>query len=100
MAHRYRRRPKGTWMKLRSAELLRALVGPEPDKKMSRRELARAIGKHPSFIDHLTSGRRSSCLPVTADRISRALGLPTEVLFEERLPTGKPEIGKRKAVAA
>jgi plasmid maintenance system antidote protein VapI len=84
-------------MKLRSVDLLRALVGPEPDKKMSRRELARAIGKHPSFIDHLTSARRSSCLPVTADRIARALGLPTEVLFEERLPIAKPESAKTVA---
>jgi hypothetical protein len=89
MASSYRRRPKGTYMKLRSAQLLRAVVGPEPEKKMSARELARAVGKSPGFINHLTTGRRDSCLPLTADRISKALGVPTEFLFDERLPTAE-----------
>lgn len=82
---RFRRRPKGTWMRLRSAELLKAMVGPEPQKRMSGRQLARSIGRHPSFINHLTAGRETSCTPQTADRIADALGVPTEVLFEERL---------------
>lgn len=93
---RFKRRPKGTWMRLRSAELLRAFVGPEPDKRMSGRKLARAAGKHPSFINHLTSGRESSCTPQTADRIADALGVPTEVLFEERVTTAKRPNGKQQ----
>ncbi|WP_327176218.1 helix-turn-helix transcriptional regulator [Mycolicibacterium setense] len=91
---RFKRRPKGTWMRLRSAELLRAFVGPEPDKRMSGRKLARAAGKHPSFINHLTAGRETSCTPQTADRIADALGVPTDVLFEERLTSAERPNGK------
>lgn len=76
-----RRWPKGTYMQLVSAERLRSFVGPEPDKKMSAVVLARYIGKHPSFINHLTSGRRSSCKPQTATRIAGVLGVPLEILF-------------------
>lgn len=76
-----RRWPKGTWMRLQSAELLRAFVGPQPEKKISQRTLARYAGVHPSFINHLTSGRRRSCEPKTAERIVEAIGVPLEVLF-------------------
>lgn len=97
---RFKRRLKGTWMRLRSAELLRAFVGPESDKRMSGRKLARAAGKHPSFINHLTSGRESSCTPQTADRIADALGVPTEVLFEERMTSAERITGKPKKSTA
>jgi len=97
MATRYRRRPKGAWMRLRSADLLKAVVGPEREKKMSARQLARAAGTHPSFINHLTSGRSSSCTPKVAHRISDALGVPTDFLFEERVSTTERETGKRGA---
>lgn len=86
-------------MKARSPELLRAFVGPEKSKKVSGRQLARAIGKHPSFIDHLLTGRRSSCLPATADRIAQVLGVPTDVLFEERLTSAKRSGDNQDAVA-
>ena len=79
--HRYRRWPRGTWMRLISAERLRAFVGPEPDKKMSQRKLARYSDTHPSFINHLTSGRRRSCEPRTAELIAEALDVPLSVLF-------------------
>jgi DNA-binding Xre family transcriptional regulator len=79
--HRYRRWPKGTYMQLVSAERLRSFVGPEPDKKMSQRRLARYAGTNPSFINHLTSGRRKSCKPRTAELISEALEVPLDVLF-------------------
>jgi hypothetical protein len=97
MSTRYRRRPKGTWMKLRSAALLRAVVGPEPDKKMSARQLARTVDCSPGFIDHLLAQRRTSCKPSTADRIAQALGVPTEFLFEERLSSGGRSNDKEKA---
>lgn len=99
MTTRYRRRPKGTWMKLRSADLLKAFVGPEESKKMSARQLARATGVTPGFINHLTSGRRSSCLPDTADRIAQVLGVPTDVLFEERLTSGERSNDKQETAA-
>lgn len=74
--------PKGTQMKLKSAELLRAFVGPEPEKKMSGRKLARYAGVDPSFINHLTAGRRKSCTPVVARNIAEALEVPLTVLFD------------------
>lgn len=101
MASRYRRRPKGTWMRLRSAALLRALVGPEKDKVMSGRKLARFAGVHPSFIDHLLHERRNGCEPLTADRIAEALGVPTEVLFEEKVSTTeRPTVKRKTSIAA
>lgn len=99
MATRYKRRPKGTWMRLRSVELLRAVVGPEPEKKMSARQLARAVDVHPSFINHLTAGRSSSCSPKVADRIADALGVPTEFLFDERVSITEQHSGKPKTAA-
>lgn len=87
-------------MRLRSAEVLRAFVGPEPSKRMSGRKLARAAGVHPSFINHLTAGREDSCTPPTADRIADALGVPTDVLFEERVTSAARHNGKRKGASA
>lgn len=99
MTHR-RRWPKGTYMQLISAERLRSFVGPEPEKKMSGRRLARYIDKHPSFIDHLLSGRSTTCLPLTAQRIAEALEVPLDILFVPRAPSvtqvhTKPRTGQR-----
>lgn len=79
----YRKRwPRGTYMRLISADRLRSFVGPEPEKKMSARRLARAIGvKSPSTIDHLLAGRMTTCKPVTAQRIAEALEVPLDILF-------------------
>lgn len=96
----YRRWPKGTWMKLKSPGLLRAFVGPEDDKKMSARKLARYVDVHPSFIDHLLANRRRSCEPKTATRISEALGVPIEILFDVQVTTSAQKTGKQKAAAA
>jgi len=76
-----KRWPKGTWMQLVSTQRLRSFVGPEPDKKMSGRKLARYADVHPSFIDHLLSGRRRSCTPKVAQRFAEALEVPLDVLF-------------------
>ncbi|WHU45169.1 helix-turn-helix transcriptional regulator [Gordonia sp. L191] len=86
-------------MKLRSPQLLQAFIGPEPDKKMSARQLARSVEVHPSFINHLTSGRSASCTPKVADRIAGALGVPTEVLFEARVSTTEQHNSKPNAAA-
>ena len=95
-----KRWPKGTWMRLQSAELLRAFVGPEEDKKISQRTLARYAGVHPSFINHLTSGRRRSCSPVVAQRIADAIEVPRSVLFVPEVASGSSTTVKReKAVA-
>lgn len=87
-------------MRLHSAERLKAFVGsPESGAKMSQRRLARYIGKHPSFVNHLTSGRRKSCEPRTAELIAEALEVPLEILFvPEPASTGSAS-GKQKVVA-
>lgn len=97
---RYKRRPKGTWMRLKSAELLRAFVGPEPEKKRSGRQVARYAEVHPSFITHLLAGRRRSCTPQVADRIAEALEVPTDVLFEAHVSPIRQVSGKQKAGTA
>lgn len=71
-------------MRLISRERLAAFIGDplkDPSKKMSGRRLARYAGTHPSFIQHLTSGRRSSCAPRTAELIAEALEVPLSLLF-------------------
>jgi len=84
-------------MKLKSADMLKALVG-DPrerrDVKMSGRTLARRVinpdtGKpiHPSFIDHLLQGRRTSCTPRIAEQIAEALEVPLSVLFVPNAPS-------------
>ena len=89
--------PKGTFMKLRSRDLLRAMVGPEPEKKMSGRKLARYSDVHPSFIDHLLAGRRSSCEPKTAQNIADALEIPLALLFDVRKATAEQVSPKSRA---
>lgn len=92
----YRRWPKGTYMILRSPESLRTFVGPEPEKRITGRRLAKAIHKHPSFIDHLLAGRSKTCLPETAQSISEVLGLPLVVLFDPKVPSAAGETAKTR----
>lgn len=99
MATTYRRYPKGTWMRLHSAERLRAFVGPEPDKKVSQRKLARYVGVHESFINHLTSGRRRSCTPLVAERIAEVVGVPVDILFVPTAPSNGLSDVKEKVEA-
>lgn len=94
---RPKRWPKGTWMKLVSAERLRSFIGTEPEKKMSGRKLARYSGVHPSFIDHLLAGRRNSCEPRTAERIAEALQVPLDVLFVPKQSSAGQSRTKRQA---
>lgn len=89
------RYPKGTYMRLKNRDLLRAMVivqddvdkarktgRPIPPSKLPQRELAEKAGVTGGFINHLTSGRRKSCEPRTAERISGALQIPLDVLFD------------------
>lgn len=97
--HKHKRWPKGTWMRLISRERLASFVGDpakDPSKKMSGRRLARCAGKHPSFIDHLLSGRRSSCAPRTAELIAEALDVPLEILFMPETASTGSRISKEK----
>ncbi|MGH3494773.1 MAG: helix-turn-helix domain-containing protein [Sciscionella sp.] len=69
-------------MTLINHDLLKMLIS----QKTSHRELARYVGCHHSMIDHLLSGRRTTCRPQTAVLIAARLGVPVEALFEVRLP--------------
>lgn len=105
-----KRRKKGTYMKLTSAERLRTFVLTKEDidlvnagkgrqvnpRKISQRELAERVGVHPSFINHLTAGRSSTCKPEVADHIAEVLGVDVTVLFDEKLPTNSCEIRKQQ----
>jgi transcriptional regulator with XRE-family HTH domain len=92
-----KRWPKGTWMRLRSPDTLRALMG-QYDFSLDR--LARYAGCHKSFISHLLSGRRSSCTPELADRLAEALNIPTMVLFEPRMSTNSTTADSDRETAA
>lgn len=84
-------------MRLISRQRLRSFVGPEPDKKMSGRKLARYADVHPSFVDHLLQGRRQSCTPKVAQRISEALEVPLDVLFVPNVPSSAGQADKAHA---
>src|SRR5690349_15598655 len=93
MTTRPRKRwPRGTWMRLKSADLLQALMRPDRTQDPVRYDiplakLARYSGCSKGFISHLMAGRRSSCTPELAERIAEALNVPLEVLFEPNVST-------------
>lgn len=89
--------PKGTWMRLQSPDTLRALMN---QYNLSLGLLAEYSNCSKGFISHLLSGRRSSCTPKLADRIARALHVPTEVLFMPNVPTSSTPSDKQKGAAA
>ena len=70
--------PKGAWMKLTSPDTLRALMA---QRGFSYERLARYAGVSKSFISHLTSGRKTTCKPSTAEHIAEALDVPLRILF-------------------
>lgn len=82
-------------MRLRSPATLRALME-QYDFSLGR--LARYAACSKGFISHLLSGRRSSCTPALAARLSEALHVPLEVLFDPRVsPTGMSNDKERAA---
>jgi transcriptional regulator with XRE-family HTH domain len=80
--NRRKRFPKGTWMRLTSADTLKALMG---QRDFSEARLARYAGCSPSFISHLKTGRKRTCTPRLAEAIAEALDVPTELLFVQRV---------------
>ena len=106
-----KRYAKGSYMRLKSVDLLRAFVvtkedmeayraGKPIEPKMSQRHLAEKANVHPSFINHLTSGRKKSCEPHTAESIAEALGVPVSVIFLPAEPTVKRQANHRKTALA
>ncbi|QCG77628.1 helix-turn-helix DNA binding domain protein [Gordonia phage Fairfaxidum] len=74
----YKRWPKGSWMRLTSADTLKALMR---QRNFSMERLGRYSGCSKSFISHLCAGRKSTCTPQLAARIAEALEVPLELLF-------------------
>jgi transcriptional regulator with XRE-family HTH domain len=95
--NRRKRWPKGTWMRLRSRDTLRALMA---QKGIGLDRLSRSVGCSRGFISHLTSGRRSSCKTLTAERIAETLDVPLDILFEVRQSTSDTPLVKTKVSAA
>lgn len=88
MGHQTRRRqrwPKGTWMKLRSKEILDAFMA---NKDFSNGRLAQYSGCSRAFIGHLRSGYKTSCTPKLAESIAEALDVPLVALFDARPSAG------------
>lgn len=94
---------KGTYMRLVSTEVLREFVLTQNDidaykagkplrQKMSQRHLAKLVGCSAGFINHLTSGRATSCTPEKAVRMAEALNVPLKVLFLPIGPAVKREL--------
>lgn len=65
-------------MTITSATTLRALLD---QRGMSQGRLARYAGCSKGFVSHLVSGRRRTCTPQLAARITEALDVPLELLF-------------------
>lgn len=92
-----KRYPKGTWMKLRSAEILVAFMR-QKDFSLSR--MARYAGCSKSFIGHLASGHKTSCTPGLAARIAESLDVPLEALFEPRASAVSGQDSKTREMVA
>lgn len=102
--------PKGTYMRIKR-EVLREYVLNRADmdlinagkehkvnpRKISQGLLAEKVGVHPSFINHLTAGRRSSCNPDVAEKIAEALEVPLMVLFVPESSTAGSNAGASRA---
>lgn len=85
---------KGTWMKLRSAEVLRAFM---KQKNFSMQRLATYSDCSKSFIGFLANGTKTSCTPKLAQNISEALDVPLDVLFEQRASADSGRNNKARA---
>lgn len=89
---------RGTYMRLASKERLKTFVYTKQDmdaikagqpsdfRKISQRKLAKRVGVHPSFINHLVSGYRTDCTTEVAESIAEVLGLDVTVLFDPQVP--------------
>ena len=89
---------RGTYMRLASKDRFKTLVYTKEDmeairmgrsvdfRKISQRKLAKRVGVHPSFINHLVSGYRTDCTTDVAEKIAEVFGLDVTVLFDPQEP--------------
>lgn len=75
------------WMRLRSRYDLIALM---IQRGISVRELAHWAHCHPSMIGHLRSGHLSTCTPMLAARIEKALAVEPGRLFDPKVVSSMP----------
>lgn len=81
-------------MKLRSGKLL---AGQMDARNISQYQLAEFAGCSRGFISHLVAGRKSTCTPALAERISGVLGVDLELLFDPSdLPVGQVKGANRR----
>lgn len=98
MYPRRQRWTRGTYMRLKSKEMLRMFVITQEDidlyrqgvpinpRKIPQRELSRRIGCSESLVGHLTSGRNRTCKAETAVRIAEVLNIDVRLLFDPETP--------------
>lgn len=92
-----RKRPKGIWMRLRDPKLLVAYM---EHADTSQARLARHADTKRQYIHMLANGQRRSCGPRIARLIEEALDvLPGTLFVEEKSPTSKPRVAKKKTAA-
>ncbi|MGW2210161.1 helix-turn-helix domain-containing protein [Streptomyces sp. NPDC001781] len=90
-------------MHIVSSDLLVLLMKRTGDgQPVSVRELADAVGCHPSKIDHLRNGRRQSATQAEAEAIARRLGVDLMCLWEHtgRTVAASAELSPIAAVPA
>lgn len=92
----YTRWPKGTWMRLQSAETLRALMR---QRGFSMSGLARYAGCSKTFIHGLSHGDKRSCTTKLAERIAEALDVPLELLFAPQVSSKTSQNDKQRMPA-
>lgn len=68
-------------MKLRSRNLLRALVEAHREDGRSQRAIANRARITPSFLSQLLTGRKDTVTPAVATRLAGSLGIAPSVLF-------------------
>lgn len=92
-----RKRPKGIWMRLRDADLLRRYM---ENADMNQARLARYVECDRQYIHMLVHGTRRSCGPRIARRIEEGLRvLPGTLFVEEKSPTTKQSVNRKKTAA-
>jgi len=89
--------PKGTWMNLTSAVILKELMD---TRDFDQARLARYAGCSQSFVSQLVNGHKKSCSQELATDISEALGLPVSVLFVPSDSTDGRSFRKRQTRGA
>lgn len=91
--------PFGAYAQLKNPALLRALVGPEPEKVMPAAQLARTVNIGQPFVSHLMTGRRERVSTPIARQIASTLGVRMGNLFQPAPATTRHQSGTSQGIA-